>query len=30
VLRHLPTYVSDGERGTGFAQVARAVLDARA
>jgi HAD superfamily hydrolase (TIGR01484 family) len=30
VLRHLPTYVSDGERGAGFAQVARAVLDARA
>ena len=30
VLRHLPTYVSDAERGTGFAQVAHAVLAARA
>ncbi len=28
-LTHLPRYVTDGERGAGFAQVARAVLGAR-
>ncbi len=28
-LTHLPRYITDGERGAGFAQVARAVLDAR-
>jgi hypothetical protein len=30
VLRYAPRYVTAGERGAGFAQVARAVLDARA
>lgn len=30
VLRHLPAYVAAGERGIGFAQVAHAVLAARA
>ena len=30
VLQHAPRYVTAGERGAGFAQVARAVLDARA
>jgi HAD superfamily hydrolase (TIGR01484 family) len=30
VLQHAPRYVTTGERGAGFAQVARAVLDARA
>jgi HAD superfamily hydrolase (TIGR01484 family) len=29
-LRHLPAYVTEGERGAGFAQVAHAVLAARA
>lgn len=29
VLQHAPRYVTTGERGAGFAQVARAVLDAR-
>ena len=29
VLQHAPRYVTAGERGAGFAQVARAVLDAR-
>ena len=29
-LTHLPTYVTEGERGAGFAQVARAILEARA
>ncbi len=28
-LQHLPAYVAEGERGAGFAQVARAVLAAR-
>ena len=28
-LAHLPRYVTDGERGAGFAEVARAVLAAR-
>jgi len=30
VLRHLPRYVAEGERGVGFAQVAHAVLASRA
>jgi len=29
-LEHLPRYVTQGERGTGFAEAARAVLSARA
>lgn len=29
-LTHLPTYVTEGARGAGFAQVARAILEARA
>ncbi|MBT9490915.1 MAG: HAD-IIB family hydrolase [Paucibacter sp.] len=29
-LRHLPTFVTDGERGEGFAEMARALLQARA
>jgi hydroxymethylpyrimidine pyrophosphatase-like HAD family hydrolase len=29
-LAHKPAYVTEGERGAGFAQVARAILDARA
>jgi HAD superfamily hydrolase (TIGR01484 family) len=29
-LTHLPTYVAQGARGAGFAQVARAILDAQA
>lgn len=29
-LTHLPTYVTQGARGAGFAQVAQAILDARA
>ncbi|QGW84276.1 HAD-IIB family hydrolase [Variovorax paradoxus] len=29
-LEHLPRYVTNGERGTGFAEAARAVLSARA
>lgn len=29
-LAHLPRYVTQGERGTGFAEVARAVLSTRA
>jgi hypothetical protein len=29
-LSHKPAYVTEGERGAGFAQVARAILDARA
>lgn len=29
VLQHLPRYVTQGERGAGFAEVARAVLAAR-
>ena len=29
-LRHLPTYVTQGERGAGFAEVAAALLSARA
>ena len=28
-LAHLPRYVTEGERGAGFAEVARAVLAAR-
>ena len=28
-LAHLPRYITDGERGAGFAEVARAVLSAR-
>ena len=29
-LTHLPRYMSPGERGAGFAQVAQAILAARA
>ena len=29
MLTHLPRYVTQGERGAGFAEVARAVLAAR-
>jgi HAD superfamily hydrolase (TIGR01484 family) len=29
-LAHRPAYLTEGERGAGFAQVARAILDARA
>jgi HAD superfamily hydrolase (TIGR01484 family) len=29
-LTHLPTYVTEGARGAGFAEVARAILDAQA
>jgi hydroxymethylpyrimidine pyrophosphatase-like HAD family hydrolase len=29
-LAHLPRYVTEGERGAGFAEAARAVLSARA
>lgn len=29
-LTHLPTYVTEGARGAGFAQVARAILETRA
>lgn len=29
VMKHLPAYVAEGERGAGFAQVTRAVLAAR-
>jgi hydroxymethylpyrimidine pyrophosphatase-like HAD family hydrolase len=28
-LAHLPRYITDGERGAGFAEVARAVLEAQ-
>ena len=28
-LRHLPHYVTPSERGAGFAEVARAILDSR-
>jgi len=28
-LEHLPRYVTLGERGTGFAEAARAILSAR-
>jgi hypothetical protein len=28
-LTHLPRYITPSERGAGFAEVARAILDAR-
>ena len=28
-LQHLPSYITQGERGTGFAEVARAILQSR-
>ena len=28
-LQHLPTYITPGERGQGFAEVAQAIIDAR-
>jgi hypothetical protein len=28
-LEHLPRYVTEGERGAGFSEVARAVLSSR-
>ena len=28
-LQHLPRYITQGERGAGFAEVARAILQSR-